>query len=82
MACRPANARLVNMFHAALIGLECEWYGEWVPSKANIADMMTRPERWAEFMIGLPQAVRLELVLPPIAASVEQLRQWVKGVRG
>ena len=36
------------MFHLAVLALDMEWYGEWVPSKANIADIMTRPERYHE----------------------------------
>jgi hypothetical protein len=44
-------ARLVNLFHLALVGLECTWYGEWVPSKMNIADIMTRALRAAKPML-------------------------------
>ena len=30
------------MFHAAMVALQCEWYGDWVPSKANVADYPSR----------------------------------------
>ena len=47
---KPDLAHMVNMFHAALIALDMRWYGEWVPSKANIT---TRPERFHELLDGL-----------------------------
>ena len=58
-------ARLVNLFHLALVGLECTWYGEWVPSKMNIADIMTRPERFAELAQYLGDDVTEGPLLPP-----------------
>ena len=49
----PDMARLVCMFQMTLIALECEWYEEWIPSKANLADIVTRPERFNELLEGL-----------------------------
>ena len=40
---KPDMAALVNMFHLAIMALDVEWYGEWVPSKANIADIVSAP---------------------------------------
>ena len=84
-ASAPDSARLVNMFHAALLALNVEWWGEWVPSKANIADMLTRLDRHAEFHLGMQGRclgrdcrVRMhEFVLPPIDDSWSDLRYWI-----
>ena len=41
-------ARLVNLFHLQTVGLRCTVWAEWVPSKANPADIPTRADRSAE----------------------------------
>ena len=46
----PDSARMVNTFHGALLALRMRWYGEWVPSKANIADILTRLEHYHELI--------------------------------
>ena len=80
-------ARLVNMFHLAIIALDVDWWGEWVPSKANVADLMTRPDDrgWQELEAGLTrifgaQAVEemkfYDMELPPLGDSIEQLKAW------
>ena len=85
-------ARLVCMFHLALIVLECDWYGEWIPSKANLADIMTRPERFHELLEGLRQyewyreanperPEEYELKLPPLGDSTEQLKEWMRAMK-
>ena len=85
-------ARLVCMFHLALIALGCDWYGEWVPSKANLGDIMTRPERFHELLEGLrkyrwyreanPEGPeQYELRLPPLGDSWEQLKVWMRAMR-
>ena len=70
-------ARLVNLSHIACIALECEWYGEWVPSAANIADLMTRVEQrgMEELLRGLGKTKidEFDLKLPPLGDSVENL---------
>ena len=94
---KPDAARLVNMFHVALIALRVDWYGEWVPSKANIADLMTRPERFEEFRQGLgglpaydaeeqrvhpsPSLTVKELELPPLDLMSGELLQWARTMR-
>jgi hypothetical protein len=82
-------ARLVNMFHVALIALNCDWYGEWCPSKANIADIMTRPERYHELLEGLQklpaeihtEVIQAELRLPPLGDSWTNLKAWMRSIR-
>ena len=83
------------MFHLALLALDVEWYGEWVPSDANLADIMTRPIRFWELErgLGLGPAVQLEhadvrsrliertLVLPPLGAHWDDLEAWYQDVR-
>ena len=49
----PDSAALVNMFHVAILALNIEWWGEWVPSKANPADLRMRPDRFAEFYLAM-----------------------------
>ena len=85
-------ARLVNMFHLALVALNVDWYGEWVPSEANIADLMTRPDKrgWQELKAGLEEALgeeaveamrRYEMKLPPLGKSFAELKEWFLEVR-
>lgn len=79
-------AQLVNMFHVAMLALDVEWYGEWVPSKANIADIMTREERFHELLAGLGAEAcenlhNFELKLPPLGESWEDLRAWMAQMR-
>ena len=89
---QPDMARLVCMFHLALVALRCDWYGEWIPSKANLGDIMTRPERYHELLEGLrryewyrrvnPEGPEeYELKLPPLGDSMEQLREWMRAMR-
>ena len=67
-------ARLINLFHVACIALDMDWYGEWVPSKANIADLPTRAERAHEIPDGV---TRVELELPPAHLTVGGLDEWL-----
>ena len=80
---QPDSARIVNMFHVALIAFGSEYWGEWVPSKENIADIMTRPERFAELKAGLQGAhlVECELKLPPLGEDWTKLRAWMRTMR-
>jgi hypothetical protein len=72
---QPDCARLVNVFHAQALGLGCECFFEWVPSKANIADVPTR----LELLWMLPHgSKRVNLVLPPIDRFYGSLSDWVK----
>ena len=80
-------ARLTNLFHLALVALNVDWYGEWVPSEANVADLMTRPEKrgWRELVAGLTEIFgseavrkmrRYDLQLPPLGATIGELKDW------
>ena len=87
-ATKADMARFVNLFHAALIALDIEWYGEWVPSEANVADIMTRPERMHELMAGLKtifgddvKVNKVPFVLPPAGKSWESLKEWMRHMR-
>lgn len=66
-------ARMVNAFHLAAVALGVDFYHEWVPSKANVADIPTRPERARE----VPAHVVLgRLDLPPVSGEAGALRWW------
>ena len=81
---RADSAKIVNMFHCAIMALGMTWWGEWVPSKANIADIMTRPERFHELLKGLgADAIvkEYDLELPPLGASAATLRDWMRTMR-
>ena len=67
-------ARLACVFHAQLVGLRIQYYGEWVPSKANPADVPTRPDRWDEFP---PEVTWVPMVLPPVAAMEADFEEWI-----
>ena len=64
-------ARLVNMFHLALIALDIKWYGEWVPSKANVADIMTRETRFHELESGISAIFGRDAFLTMTSAELE-----------
>ena len=71
-------ARLVNAYHAQLVGLGVHVWVEWVPSAANPADIPTRPERLHE----LPADVQwVDLELPPVEAIEGQLAAWLLAAR-
>lgn len=82
-------AGLINMFHVALLALGVDWYGEWCPSKANVADIMTRPERFHELIEGLSklpsemctEIVKTDLRLPPLGKSWTDLKAWMRSIR-
>jgi hypothetical protein len=75
---QPDLARFVCSFHAQLVGLRMRWYGDWVPSKANPADVPTRPDRFAE----LPDdVVWVEMVLPPVELIEADVAAWIALVR-
>ena len=84
---KPDTAKLVNMFHLALLALDCEWYGEWIPSKANIADVMTRPDRGLDELIAIlgddvvANSIEYTLVLPPMGACWNDLKEWFLSMR-
>ena len=80
---QPDSARLVNAFHVAIMALEMSWYGEWVPSKANPADIMTRPERFEELRQALAgcHVEWHDYELPPLSISSQPLIDWARRMR-
>ena len=76
---KPDMARLINLFHVACIALDMDWYGEWVPSKANIADLPTRADRAHEIPDWIPW---VPLVLPPAHLTVGGLDDWLLAMDG
>ena len=81
---QPDSACIVNMFHTAAAALGMRWWGEWIPSKANIADIMTRPERFYELRRGLGEDAKIviwEFKLPPLDDSPEAMLGWMRSMR-
>jgi len=63
---------------AQLAGIRSWFFGDWIPSKANPADVPTRPERFHE----MPRtAVWVDMVIPPIEQVESDLAAWIAGVR-
>jgi hypothetical protein len=77
-ASKPDLARLVNLFHAQMAALRCLFYGDWVPSKANPADVPTRAERVHEVP---PSATWVQMVLPALEAVERDVGAWIREVR-
>ena len=80
-ASKPEAAKFVNMFHVAIIALQCEWYGEWIPSKANPSDIMTRPDRFHELAEMFPGVSPEQLTFPPVGDDWSNLRTWAQTMR-
>ena len=72
---KPDIARLINLFHVATIALGCEWWGEWVPSAANLADIPTREKSASLRPPHVADGGEIEL--PPLDWSAGQLRDWM-----
>ena len=74
-------ARLVNLYHAQCVALQCVVWSEWVPSKGNVGDVPTRPERLAELEKHRPAARFVPMRLP-IASEMEgAITDWIWCVR-
>ena len=58
-------------------------YGEWCPSKANLADIMTRLDRWETELRSITPNVQLRqgVQLPPLAMSVPDMKKWLIDLR-
>ena len=81
---QPDSARIVNVFHVAVMALRMRWWGEWIPSAANIADIMTRPERFAELRAGLEKGAVIheyKFKMPPIDYDSTDLVAWMRLMR-
>ena len=72
-ASRPDCGRLTNAYHLMLADLRCKVWLEWVPSKANVADLPSRDEDLplldaiedAGFVAGFDEVA---FDLPPLAS--------------
>ena len=72
---KPDLARLVNLYHVAVVALGCEWWGEWVPSAANLADIPTREKSAGRRPAHVRDGGAVEL--PPLHWGAGQLREWM-----
>ena len=68
-------ARLTNVFHLQLARLRTDVYLDYVPSKANIADLPSRNEFDLLTKLG---GVPVELRTPPLAVWRAPLRAWMR----
>ena len=74
----------MNLFHIAAAALGIHWWGEWIPSKANIADIMTRPGRFFELQAGLGASQHIhkhEFKMPPLGDDSVTLTAWMRAMR-
>ena len=67
---KPDAARLCNLFHLFAAAIGCSIYFEWVPTKANIADLPSRATMAAmrRYLSYFPHSRMLPLV-PPDAST-------------
>ena len=78
----PDCGRVANSYHLALAQLRCKVWLEWVPSKANVADIPSRSDGDEEVFAvlaaaGLPEAFdEVELQLPPFGTWHAPLSQF------
>ena len=78
---KPELAKSVNIFYLQMIGLRASVYFDYVPSKANIADLPSR-NGWTELRasllgITLPHAMPDTLILPSVSSWAAPLAAWV-----
>ena len=71
----PDSARLLHAFKAFAFGFGVDPWFQWVPSKANIADM---PSRHDLSLLGELGAVRREVVFPPFPAWDSEALEWAR----
>ena len=67
---KPDAARLCNLFHLYAAAIGCSIYFEWVPSKANLADLPSRAtlEAWRRYFSYFPKSRHVPLI-PPDAST-------------
>ena len=77
---KPDLAKMVNAFFLQMAGLRAHVYFDWVPSKANIADLPSRdaiPELLAELAgLRIAHTESHELVVPGLAEWNADLALW------
>ena len=67
---KPDAARLCNLFHLYAAAIGCSIYFEWVPSKANLADLPSRAtiDAWRRYFSYFPKSRHVPLI-PPDAST-------------
>ena len=84
---KPDLAKAVNIFYLQLVGLRATAYLDYVPSKANIADLPSRMQT-VEFlaeMVGLdvrPLGAPSQLAVPSVAQWGRDLDYWLDNPYG
>ena len=78
---KPELAKTVNVFYLQAMALRASVYFDYVPSKANIADLPSRAlvHQLRSELMGLDQGhlAPVPLVVPSVATWYEPLRYWV-----
>ena len=84
-ASRADCGRLTNAFHLSVARLRCSVWLDWVPSKANVADLPSREDGDAALMDALEGAGlagafdEVEFLLPPMqswSAPLAEFAGW------
>ena len=77
---KPDLAKSVNVFYLQILSLRCSVYFDYVPSKANIADLPSRREfvRLSSELAGLRGALSEldSLVMPSVDSWHAPLSEW------
>ena len=71
----PDSARLLHAFKAYAFGFGVDPWFQWVPSKANIADMPSRHDLSLLEELG---AIKREVVFPPFPAWDSEALEWAR----
>ena len=78
---KPDLAKMVNAFFLQMAGLRASVYFDWVPSKANIADLPSRNDVASLLfeLRGLRRAPgsRTSLVVPSVGQWMAPLETWI-----
>ena len=83
---KPDLAKSVNVFYLQMMALRASVYFEYVPSKANIADLPSR-NAWAALRLelaGVPIAGGFpdQMVVPDVASWLSPLSSWATHASG
>ena len=73
-AARADCGRLTNAFHLALARLQCSVWLDWVPSKANVADLPSRDEDMA--LLSALEGAGLEGAFDEVEFRLPPMQSW------
>ena len=81
---KPELAKMVNVFYLQAISLRVSAYLDYVPSKANIADLPSRQE-WSALAhelrgLDVRQSGPHTLTVPSVAAWSADLAEWAEPI--